>query len=490
MKLAALACASMACHVGPDFVRPRPPAVARYTAAGVSGTIAAGGVAQVVHAGEALPGEWWRLFRSAPLDGVVRAALADNASLDASRASLRRSEALMRAGYGVFWPQVDAKVGATRERFSPAQFGGTGASNEFNLYTLGGTVSYAFDWWGGQRRTVEGLRAQVDAQCYQLAAARLTVTGNAVDAAIARAAYAEEIAVTEALIASQAQQIEIARAQERGGTGTEAAVLALETQRANTIATLPPIRQQETQAEDLLAQLVGRMPADWRPPAIGLDDLAVPADLPVSLPADLVRQRPDVLIAEANLHVASAQIGVATAAMLPGLSLSGSIGSTATTLGSIFEFKSFVWTLGASVLAPIFHGGQLWNQRKAAIEAFHQALAQYRQTVLTAVGDVANQLEALAHDAEEVDARAHALAAATEARELVRVNFAAGLAGYLDVLNADTQYEQARLGDVQARAARLQDTVALFVALGGGWWETGTRECAAGEFHTLPVNAR
>jgi NodT family efflux transporter outer membrane factor (OMF) lipoprotein len=475
---AATIAAAAACRVGPDFVRPAPPQVARYTAGGVARTADAGGVAQVVHPGQ-LGGAWWRLFRSPPIDGIVRAALAQNPSLDAARASLRRSDELLRAGYGVFFPQFDARGGATRQRFSPSQFGGTQPPSTFNLYTLSATVAYTFDAWGGQRRTVEGLRAQVDAQCYLFAAARLTVTGDAVQTAIARAAYAEEIAATEDLVAARAQEIDIARAQQQAGTGTEAAVLALETQRANDEATLPPLRRELAQAGNLLAQLVGEAPAAWRPPAIGLDDLTLPADLPVSLPADLVRQRPDVLVAEATLHAASAQIGVATAAMLPSLSLTGSIGATSPSPESLFELKSFVWSLGASLLAPIFHGGALWHQRRAAIEAFHQSLAQYRQTVLAALGEVASSLEALAHDAEAVDARAHALEAATEARELVRVSFAAGTAGYLDVLNADTQYEQARIGAIEARAQRLQDTVALFVALGGGWWDGGASECAA-----------
>jgi NodT family efflux transporter outer membrane factor (OMF) lipoprotein len=467
-----------ACAVGPDFKRPAPPRAGRYTARGVHQTSAADGVAQVVHPGEQLAATWWQLFHSSALDALVRTALAGNADLEAAEASLRRSEYNLRAGYGVFFPQADVTASAQRQRFSPSEFGSPAPANVFNLYTLGGAVSYTLDLFGGERRTVEALRAQVDVQCYTLAAAHLTVTGNVIDTAIARAAYAEEIAASEELVTSLRGEVAIARTQAQAGTATYAAVLALETQLANTSATIPPLRQQLAHASALLASLVGRTPAEWQPPAIALDDLSLPRELPVSLPSQLVRQRPDVLVAEATLHVSSANIGVATAALFPSITLSGTYGLQSSSLAALFTPARRVWSFGGSLLQPIFHGGQLLNQRRAAIEAYRQALASYRSTVLNAFTDVATALDALVHDADAVDARAHALAAATDARKLVLVNYQAGLVSYLDVLNAEAQYQQARIGQIGARAQRLQDTVALFIALGGGWWHATGVPCA------------
>ncbi len=478
--------ACVACAVGPDFHRPPAPRTTRYTRDGITGTIAADGTAQVIRMGEPLAGAWWQLFGSAELVDLVRISLANNPNLDAARASLRRSEYLLRAGRGVYYPQVDASAGVSRQRFSPSRFGGTAAPNEFTLYTLAGTVGYTLDVFGGQRRTVEALHAQVDAQCFTLAAAWLTVTGNVVNTAIARASYAAEIAATDELVTALARQVEIARAQELAGTGTHAAVLTFEAQLASTSATLPPLRQQLVEADTLLATLVGRAPADWQAPALALSAIALPRELPVSVPADLVRQRPDILTAEANLHVSTANIGVATAAMLPSFSLSGSIGSDTSQLDSLFSYSSLVWNVGANLLAPLFHGGTLSNQRKAAIEAYRQSLAAYRQTVLGAFADVSNSLHALVNDAHELDDRLRAVRASTDALHIVSANYEAGLVGYLDVLTITTQYQQAQLSMIAARARRLQDTVALFIALGGGWW-SATQVCPRLETSHVPA---
>jgi NodT family efflux transporter outer membrane factor (OMF) lipoprotein len=475
--LAALACMT-ACAVGPDFERPAPPRVARYTADGMTRTIAADGVTQLVRPGAQVADTWWQLFGSKPLDELVRLALANNQDLHAARANLRRSMHNLRAGYGVFLPQIDANAGAVRQRFNAARFGASAPPSIFTLYTLGGTINYTLDVFGGNRRRVEALRAQVDVQCFSLVAAHLTVTGNVVNTAIARAAYAEQIRATEELVADLQKQVDIARVQAQAGTVPYSTVLSFETQLANTAATIPPLRQQLVDAEALLSTLLGYAPAEWRPARIALTDFTLPRELPVSLPATLVRQRPDVLIAESALHVTSANIGVATAAMLPTFSLGVSAGSESKNLDQLFSYGNFVWSFAANVLAPIFHGGTLNAQRKAAIEDFRSALATYRQTVLDALRDVAITLEGLAHDAQAVDARQRALHAATEVRKLVTINYQNGVAGYLDVLVADAQYRQARLGYIQAHARRLQDTVSLFIALGGGWWQRGYALCA------------
>ena len=468
-----------ACAVGPNFRRPAPPRSGSYTRTGVSRTREAGGVAQVVHPGAPLAAEWWELFHSRALDALVADALAHNADLEAARASLRRSRDSLAAGYGVFLPQLDLSAAASRERFAPSQFGAKAAPTEFNLYTLEGTLGYTIDVFGGERRYVEGLRAQVDVQCYSLAAAHLAVTGNLVQTAIARAAYHDELAATEELVASLRAQVSIAEAQATAGTAPYANVLSLRGQLASTAATLPPLRQRLAQADDLLATLVGREPAAWRAPEVRLADFTLPRDLPVSLPSQLVRQRPDILVAEATLHITSANIGVATANLLPAFRISGSGGVTGNALGALFEPASWLWSLGGNLTAPLFHGGTLTNQRRAAIEAYRQSLASYRQTVLSALADVANALWALDNDADALDARARALEAWGQARKLIEANYASGLVDYLQVLITEDSYLQAELAYIEVDAQRLQDTVALFVALGGGWWGTRSPICAA-----------
>jgi NodT family efflux transporter outer membrane factor (OMF) lipoprotein len=264
--------------------------------------------------------------------------------------------------------------------------------------------------------------------------------------------------------------VKITQAQVTAGTAAYAGLLAVQSQLASTEATLPPLRQRFDQTDHLLAALTGHTPADRALPLVALQDLTLPADLPVSVPSELVRQRPDVLASEAQLHNASANIGVATAAMFPRFTLSGSFGQTSNTSNTLLDSSSSVWNLGANVTAPLFHGGTLWHQRKAALEAYQAALANYRQSVLAGFQQVADTLRALEHDAESVAAQARALEAAADALRLTQANYRAGLASYLQVLTADAQYHQASIAYLQARAQRLQDTTALFLALGGGWW--------------------
>jgi NodT family efflux transporter outer membrane factor (OMF) lipoprotein len=251
----------------------------------------------------------------------------------------------------------------------------------------------------------------------------------------------------------------------------------LKTQLAALEATLPPLEQKRSQIDHLLATLTGHSPGELpTTPAVGLDDLTLPVDLPITLPSVLVRQRPDILAAEAQVHAFSANIGVATAALFPSFTLSGNVGQISKNLGDLLMKSSNFWLWGANLAQPLFHGGTLWSNRKAAIEAHQQSLANYRQVVLGALQQVADSLRALEHDAEALRAQAQELASAEEAMHLVEVNFQAGLVNYLQILLADVQYHQAKIGYLQALAQRLQDTSALFVALGGGWWNAGEKE--------------
>jgi NodT family efflux transporter outer membrane factor (OMF) lipoprotein len=321
--------------------------------------------------------------------------------------------------------------------------------------------------FGGERRAVEALGAQVDLQQNTERAAYLTLSANIANAMIAQAAYGAEIEATEQLIDLQKRQVQLAEVQARAGTASYSAVLTLQSQLDSYQATIPQLEQQLSQTDDLLASLVGHPPAEWKAPRIDFTELTLPSNLPVSLPSDLTGQRPDILAAEATLHAASANIGVATANMLPDVTLSADYGVNNTSFTHLIESGSTVWSLGADVATPIFEGGTLWYKRKAAIDNYQQAAALYRQTVLSAFAQVADTLRAVQHDAEILDAQDDALATAQQAVHLVQANFQSGLANYSDVLIADVQYHQAQIAVIQAIAVRYQDTVALFVALFG-----------------------
>jgi NodT family efflux transporter outer membrane factor (OMF) lipoprotein len=459
------------CAVGPNFVRPEAPKGTAYTADPTpTVTASAGGSAQRIERSNKLAADWWRLLGCSQLDAIVADALANNLSLEAAQATLRKSQNTLRAGYGVFFPQVDAGAGAARQRYSPERVGSSLPPSLFNLFTLSGTISYSLDAWGGQRRTVEGLRAQVEAQRYTVIGAALILSGNVVNTLIASAAYRAEIDATKDLIALEEEQVQLTDAQAQAGTVPFVSALSLKSQVASTRATLPPLQQKIEQAEHLVATLTGRTPAEWSPSPIALEDVKLPPEIPLSLPSELVRQRPDILVAEAELHGATAQIGVATAAMLPTLTLSGSYGANNTSAADLFSSGSVFWSVAAALAQPVFHGGALWYQRKAAADARDEALANYRQTVLLAFAQVADTLRALDHDADALNADAEAYKAAETAFHLVQINYQSGLANYLQVLTANTQYLQSRISFLQAQAQRLQDTVALFIALGGGWW--------------------
>ncbi|HYA86584.1 MAG TPA: efflux transporter outer membrane subunit [Nitrospirota bacterium] len=466
-----LLCCIYSCAVGPNFERPKPPAIESYTTgATTTTTISADGKTQHFEQGAKLVSDWWRLFNSPKLDAVVKDALANNQNLLAAQAGLRQSQNNLRAGYGIFYPQLDAGLGASRQKTSSAAEGGISPSSIFNLFTLSATVSYTLDVFGGERRAVENLGAQVDYQHAEVMATYIALSGNVVNAMIAKAGYQEQMRATEQLLDLQREQIRLTEILAQAGRVPYSNVLSLESQLATYEATLPPLRQNISQTEHLLATLVGRTPAEWVPQQVELADLTLPGDLPITLPSQLVRQRPDILAAEAQLHSASAEVGVATAALFPSFTLNGSYGVGSNTTGNLFKNNSSFWNLGATISAPLFRGGTLWYGRQAALEAYQVSLANYRQVVLSAFAQVADTLRALEHDAELVHAQAHAVDAAEAAMRLIQANYQAGTANYVQVLLADGQYHQAKIGYLQALAQRYQDTAALFVALGGGWW--------------------
>nr|WP_083383899.1 efflux transporter outer membrane subunit [Cupriavidus sp. USMAHM13] len=467
-----------ACAVGPDYHSPAPPAGDRVTpqplparTVATPGMAGDAGAAQRFVAAEAIPGDWWSLFRSAPLDALIRDALANSPNLDAARAALRQARENYRAtAGGKLLPGVDGQLGAQRSRVSGLSFGVPGASEEFTLYNASVNVSYTLDLFGGTRRELEGLRARIDYQQYQWQAAYLALTANLVTAAVREASLRAQIDATLQIAADQQQQLDLLERQFALGGVNQAAVLAQRTTLAQTRATLPPLRQALEQTRHQLAVLAGRPPSDDTLPRFALADFSLPRDLPASLPSELVRQRPDILAADALLHQASANVGVATAALYPKLTLTGSYGAEALTPAGLFRSANTVWSLGAGVLQPLFHGGQLSAQRRAAQAAFEQADAQYRQTVLLAFQNVADTLRALDNDAHALAAQADAAAAAQASLELSRQQYRLGAVSYLTLLDAQRQYQQTVLSLVQAQAARYADTAALYQAVGGGWW--------------------
>jgi NodT family efflux transporter outer membrane factor (OMF) lipoprotein len=459
-----------ACAAGPDFVAPTAPAADRYTDEPPAPATAAGAT-QRFAAETMLPAEWWRLFRSPALDALVARALAASPTLQAAEARLRVSRDNLRAGQGVFYPQLGLGADATRERSAPALQGSSLPGSVFNITSANVGVSYTLDLFGAQRRSVESLGALVEAQSFTTRAAYLSLTANVVNAGIARAAYGAELHATEQLIALQLDQLRALEMQERAGIASHAAVLTQASLIAASRAGLAPLRQRRDQADHLLALLVGAAPAGADLPDVDFDSIALPAELPLILPSELVHQRPDIRAAEAQLHAASAQIGVASAALLPSVGLSAAYGRAGNTLADLLGAAGNpFWSIGPSLAVPLFRGGTLRAQRQAAIDAYDAEQANYRQTVLAAFAQVADALRALQHDAEALDAQLEAQRTAAEALHLLQANQRAGLVAGIDVLAAEVQLRNATLAAVQAAAQRQQDTVALFAALGGGWW--------------------
>ncbi|SDY57076.1 efflux transporter outer membrane subunit [Nitrosomonas sp. Nm58] len=467
---------STGCAVGPDFIRPPPPETDRYLPGKqLQKTAPVDGQTQYFEQGAEIAADWWQLFQSPQLDALVKEAIANNSTLQAAQAGLEQSQENLRAGYGVFYPQIDLAGGASRQKFSAARFGSP-TSSIFNLFTLSATVSYALDVFGIQRRTVESLSARRDIQRYTVLATYLTLIGNIVNTVIARAAYEAQIQATQQMIDSQQEQIKLSELQTQAGIVAYTSLVNLRAQLEALEASLPLLEQKRSQAEHLLVTLIGHAPGEHALPKIDLADLSLPTSLPVTLPSSLVRQRPDILLAEAQLHENSAYIGVATAAMFPSFTLSGVYGQNNRNFLDLFLSNGNFWSIGTNFVAPLFHGGTLWLQRKAAIDAYQQSLAYYRQTTLDALTQVADVLLALQHGAEALQHQSQELDLAQERMQLVQTNYQAGLVNYQQVLIAENQYYQSRINYLQTLAQRFQDTAALFVALGGGWWNREGKE--------------
>lgn len=472
---AAAAMLLAACTVGPDFKAPAPPAVSGYTSQPVATTAATqdvtGGSSQHFESGADIPGDWWTLFHSAPLDALIKQALAHNHDLKAAQAALRVAHENTLAQRGAFFPSVSANFSASRQR-QPGSLAPVPSSNAFmyNLYTPQLSISYTPDVFGANRRSVESLKAQEQATRFQMIATWNTLASNVAVAAIQLAALQAQVDATHQLVDANTKMLDILRYQYTKGYASRVDLAAQESQLAQTEATLPPLEKQLAQQRDLLAVLAGRFPSQTMDDQITLDSLHLPETLPLSLPSALVAQRPDVRQAQANLHAASAQIGVATAARLPNITLTADAGSTALEFSRLFTGGTGFWDVAAGITAPIFEGGTLLHQQRAAKAAYVEASEQYRSTVLMAFQNVADTLVALDQDAKALQAAAKTEQAARLTLELAQRQLKDGYAGSLQLLNAEQSYQQARIALVQAQANRFADTAALYQALGGGWW--------------------
>lgn len=480
---ATLALLLSGCKLGPNFASPRGPSTTGYTSPGEPNlpTAVSGGQArQRLAVGAKVAADWWTIFHSPALNQVMKEALADSPTIAQAQATLVEAQEQVAAVAGGLLPQVDLAAGVSRQAVNVEVSGTPRGPVSLNVFQIGPTVNYALDVFGGLKRQVESQQAQADVSQYQLAAAYLSLTGNVALQAITIASVRAEIKTIDRIIADDEKNLALVRTAQQAGTENEVDVTTAQSQLANDRTLIPPLEQQLSVARHALSVFAGKSPASWAPPEFDLDRLAVPRVLPVSLPSQLVRQRPDILAAEAQLHVASADIGVATANLYPNFTISANVTQAATHLNNFFSSVYTGYGIGPELAAPIFHGGTLKARQRAAYAAFDAAFATYRQTVLQAFGQVADALQALLHDNQNVAAQTQAATIAAKALSLSRLSFQAGNATLLQVLDAERLADQANIGLVQALSRRELDTAQLFVALGSGWWNTPpTTETAA-----------
>ena len=479
VPVAALVFALAGCAAGPDFKPPAAPGVTGYTGHSLANPAAtpgvAGGGAQSFASGGDIAGDWWTLFHSQPLNALVTQALKNNHDLKAAQAALRVAHEDVLAQRGAFFPSVSAGLDASHQS-APITLAPTPnypvvpQEYRYDLYTPQLAISYTPDLFGENRRSVESLQAQAQAARFQMIATWNTLTTNVVVSAVQEASLREQVRATRELVALEKKSFAILRLRFDKGDASKLDVAAQQSQLAQTEAGLPALVKQLAATRHALAVLVGAFPDQVPAGSFTLADLHLPASLPVSLPSKLVAQRPDVRQARANLHAASAAIGIAAAQRLPSITLSADAGSTALAISKVFTSGTGFWGIAASLTAPIFQGGQLMHQERAAKAAYVEAAEQYRGAVLTAFQNVADTLVALQQDASALQSAATAERAAQTTLDLSQLQLKHGYIGSFELLSAEQAYQQARIALVQAQADRFADTAALYQALGGGWW--------------------
>ncbi len=458
------------CTVGPDYQAPAAPHVPRLTETPLPARMGAAGASQILVDGRDIPGDWWTMFHSPEITSLVSRALTANPDLAAAQATLLEARQNRRAEQGALFPTVTANGTAERERTSLSAVGFGSGSETYDFYSLGLNVSYTLDTFGGVRRQVEELGATAEYQRFQLEGSYLTLAANVASAAITEASLRAQIATVEDIVRTESAGLDILQKRFTLGGVSQVDVLQQRATRDQEAALLPGLRKQLEQERNQLAVYLGTQPGNYAEPALNLDELTLPDELPVSLPSKLVAQRPDIQAYGALLHQATAQVGVATANMLPSLSLTATYGREGALTSQLFTPAGLVASIAASIAQPVFEGGTLLARKRAAVAAMQVAAAQYSSTVNTAFQNVANALVALKRDAETLQADQTAEATAAASLAVARGQYAAGGGTYLNVLTAEQTEQNARLNVVTARGNRFTDSVALFQALGGGWW--------------------
>jgi NodT family efflux transporter outer membrane factor (OMF) lipoprotein len=464
------------CAVGPDFETPKPPAVEGYTADPLPAKTAASdravGEAQSWVRDLDIPGQWWTLFRSPGLNALIDRALQANPDLAAAQAALRNARQNLEVEQAALFPTIQGSYSPSRQKNATGTLAPTLTSNQpiYTLHTTQLTLSYTLDVFGGERRQIESLEAQAEQQRFLTEAAYLTLTSNLVAAAIREASLRAQIEADQRLVTIERDLTNLTRKQRDLGQLADADVFGQESLLAASEATLLPLQNQLAVQRDLVTALIGGFPGEPPAETFTLDGLGLPTDLPVSLPSKLVTQRPDVRAAEANLHAATAQVGVAIANLLPNFAISASTGSSATDIARLFTSGQGFWTLVGTGSQTLFDGGALLAKRRGADALMDQAAAQYESTVIAAFQNVADTLHTIQSDGEVLKAEVASERAAERSLDLVRRELPLGAVSQAGVLTAEVAYQQAVAARVQAEAARLADTASLFQALGGGWW--------------------
>jgi NodT family efflux transporter outer membrane factor (OMF) lipoprotein len=464
-----------ACTVGPEYHTPEAPVVSRYTPdplpLSMDAGASAGGAQTLVENGPP-PAEWWTVFQSPALDALVRQALTDSPTLAGAQAKLVRAREDLEAGKGVRLPQADLRASGTRVNVDPESFGVDRLPVEtpFTLYDVSAQVSYTLDLFGRNRRELEGLAAIVDYQRFQFEAARLTIAGNVVTAAVREASLRQEIDRLREVIGLEERLLEVAGRREALGAIPKIEVAAQRAEAAEVRAALPDLERRLATTRHRLAVYLGQAPGAMSLPEFRLEDLHLPAELPLSLPSDLARHRPDIMAAEALLHEASARVGVATADLYPHITLSATGGSLSTVFSSLLGPGTWFSLLGGTLMQPLFRGGTLRAEKRAAVAAFDQAGATYREVLLSGFQDVADVLVALDADAKRLRDRSEAAEAAKTILEVTSQRYENGGVSHIELLEAQRRHLRARIEETRALADRYADSAALFQALGGAWW--------------------
>jgi NodT family efflux transporter outer membrane factor (OMF) lipoprotein len=464
-----------ACTVGPDFETPAASMSQHYDQQAEQRLGQGGNTPgeQRINLGKKVNGDWWTAFRSPKLDTLVRRAIDGNLELVAADATIRQAASSVAAAEGALYPQVDFAATAGRQRVHTAK-----EPSISNFYAIGPRVGFDLDVFGGNKRQVEQQEAFTDLQKHRYEAAYLTLTGDVASQALLLASATAQMQAVEKLLANDAKNLELVRMAHASGTTTQIDVSLAETRLAQDRTLLPPLAQQRDSARHALSILTGKGPGDWIAPDFELAEFALPSNVPVSLPSEMAHGRPDVLQAEAELHMASAAVGVATANLYPRVTLSASLAQAASGNGG-----AALWGFAAGVAGPIFNGGTLKAERQAAVEGYNATLAGYQQTVISSFGQVADTLQAINHDAEENLAQEDALRAAETSFRLNQQAFAQGANSILQVLEAERAYEQALLDQIRVKTAQYLDTVRLFVALGGNSVGVFEQKVASRETH-------